>query len=600
MLLQLALTGLKRRFKDYLVLFSGLIVASMVFYMFLSLAVNPSFYRHNITIGAAYLSFIFGFGIVILSIITFIYLIYANSFLLSMRQHDYGMFLILGAKRGRISLLVILETVITGLLATCSGIILGLGFTGLVGKLLIGQLDLEIHHFQAFVPQAVLWTFVFFLVVFCLSALWNVQKLFRSRLLELLQEKQKPVKINQHPLWQILEAIIGLVLLAIAYAAMNSLGSLLFISFFVGFFGVLLGSYFLFHSFFSVLITALLKRRSFAYRRLRLFTLGQLKFRLPAYTRILTMTSVLFALALGAITVGGRFHSMQREFSKSSYYAVLVTQHEPATKHQLAKLHAPVMPIYHYKVTPKGRYLNQAEFRRQPLRGIRFQPQNSQYHDSQYHAYTYPLREVTRLSGQPGYLLNQLVHSTGTTKMLSSSRYRRIRGKERWFQLIHVPDLVKDYQTIKQLAKLEAKAQPASKDLLTQFGLTNYQAGLGLTSGFQFMGLFLGIAFLTMLASTLMFKVLSAASDDRLRYRMLIKIGTREQLLKRSIHVELASLFILPAVLGMVDVLVGLNMFKSLITRPWQGIWLPFLLFAMLYAGYYVLTVKLYERSVLN
>ncbi|MDN6029008.1 MAG: FtsX-like permease family protein [Lactobacillus sp.] len=596
MLLQLALTGLQRRFKDYLVLFSGLIVASMVFYMFLSLAVNPSFYRHNMTIGAAFLPFIFGFGMVILGVITFIYLIYANSFLLSMRQHDYGMFLVLGAKRGRISLLVILETVVTGLLATCSGIVLGFGFTGLVGKLLIGQLDLEIHHFQAFVPQAVLWTFVFFVAVFCFAALWNVQKLFQIRLLELLQEKQKPVKIDHHPLLQALEAVMGLVLLAIAYVAMARINpSMLMICFFTGFFGVLLGSYFLFHSFFSVLITALLKRRSFTYRRLRVFTLGQLKFRLPAYTQILTMTSVLFALALGAITVGGRFHSMQREFSKSSYYAVLVTQHEPATKRQLAKLHDPVMPIYHYKMTAKGRYLNQAEFRRQPLRGIRFLPKNSQYQ-----AYTYPLREVTRLSGQPGFLLSQLVHSTGTTKMLSNKRYARLRSKERWFQLIHVPDLVKDYQTIKRLARLEVQAQPASKDILTQLGLTSYQAGLALTSGFQFMGLFLGIAFLTMLASTLMFKVLSAASDDRPRYRMLIKMGTHEQLLRRSIHIELACLFILPAVLGMIDVLVGLNMFTSLITHPWQGIWFPFFLFTILYTGYYVLTVKLYERSVLN
>ncbi|EKP98227.1 permease component of an ABC superfamily antimicrobial peptide transporter [Lacticaseibacillus paracasei] len=45
MLTKLALGGLKNRFRDYAVLFSGLVIASAVFYMFMSLATNTSFLK---------------------------------------------------------------------------------------------------------------------------------------------------------------------------------------------------------------------------------------------------------------------------------------------------------------------------------------------------------------------------------------------------------------------------------------------------------------------------------------------------------------------------------------------------------------------------
>ena len=47
MLTKLALGGLKNRFRDYAVLFSGLVIASAVFYMFMSLATNTSFLKKN-------------------------------------------------------------------------------------------------------------------------------------------------------------------------------------------------------------------------------------------------------------------------------------------------------------------------------------------------------------------------------------------------------------------------------------------------------------------------------------------------------------------------------------------------------------------------
>ena len=138
MLTKLALGGLKNRFRDYAVLFSGLVIASAVFYMFMSLATNTSFLKKNSPIG--FTPFIFGFGAVLLAIITLVYIVYANSFLLSMRQRDYAMFMMLGAKGRKIAQLIFLETVAIGLLATVAGILVGMVGTTFVGQWLINTL----------------------------------------------------------------------------------------------------------------------------------------------------------------------------------------------------------------------------------------------------------------------------------------------------------------------------------------------------------------------------------------------------------------------------------------------------------------------------
>ena len=93
MIWKLSVTGIKNRLKDYLVLFSGLIVASMIFYMFLSIATNPVFISKDVYGRTAYLTYIFTFGIILLVIITSVYLVYANSFLLSMRNNRDTAFL---------------------------------------------------------------------------------------------------------------------------------------------------------------------------------------------------------------------------------------------------------------------------------------------------------------------------------------------------------------------------------------------------------------------------------------------------------------------------------------------------------------------------
>ena len=602
MIWKLSVTGIKNRLKDYLVLFSGLIVASMIFYMFLSIATNPVFISKDVYGREAYLNYIFTFGIILLVIITSVYLVYANSFLLSMRKHDYGMYMMLGAKSTRIGLLIFSETLLTGFLAVLLGITLGLGLTTIVTKVLVGKLGLEITHYKAILPSAIIGTLLFFVIIFLLGALGNMRKLTRTPIIDLLHEDQTPINLNHHPVLRGIEAICGVLLLAVGYYVMTLSTRYIYFLIPTALVTIIAGSFFVFNGVFTAIINYLLNKKSFSYRGINEFTLGQLKFRLQSYTKILTMISILFALALGAITVGLNFGSMKDETQKSFYYDATIVSQTPAVKKAEAKLTITNKQTYHYKEKGMHLYFNRAEFEKQPLKEMAVYFHDNQDNSPTYKVKTLATAKLDKPQTTENSIFSQMVPNGLPKKihLVSPKRWLSIDGQEKFVSYINVKDFVHDFPVINQIQKQQLRENRDYKDTYLNSKPYYYSNVLGFTSAFEFMGFFLGIAFLTMLASTLMFKVLSGAASDKVRYQMLHEIGARPRLLRSSVRKEIGTLFTMPAILGIVDVLCGLQLFRSLLKSPYHNIWIPFTIFIVLYLGYYLLTVTLYEKIVLT
>ena len=602
MIWKLSVTGIKNRLKDYLVLFSGLIVASMIFYMFLSIATNPVFISKDVYGREAYLNYIFTFGIILLVIITSVYLVYANSFLLSMRKHDYGMYMMLGAKSTRIGLLIFSETLLTGFLAVLLGITLGLGLTTIVTKVLVGKLGLEITHYRAILPSAIIGTLLFFVIIFLLGALGNMRKLTRTSVIDLLHEDQTPINLNHHPILRGVEAICGVLLLAVGYYVMTLPTNYIYLLIPTALVTIIVGSFFVFNGVFTAIINYLLNKKSFSYRGINEFTLGQLKFRLQSYTKVLTMISILFALALGAITVGLNFGSMKDEAQKGIYYDATIISQTPAVKKAEAKLTITNKQTYHYKEKGMHLYFNRAEFNKQPLKEMAVYFHDNQDNSPTYKVKTLATAKLDKPQTTENSIFSQMVPNGLPKKihLVSPKRWLSIDGQEKFVSYINVKDFVHDFPVINQIQKQQLRENRDYKDTYLNSKPYYYSNVLGFTSAFEFMGFFLGIAFLTMLASTLMFKVLSGAASDKVRYQMLHEIGARPQLLRSSIRKEIGTLFTMPAILGIVDVLCGLQLFKTLLISPYHNIWIPFTIFIVLYLGYYLLTVTLYEKIVLT
>lgn len=619
MLWKLSLTGIKSRFKDYLVLFSGLTFASAIFYMFMTLATNPAFLKGSLSIAFQITQIVFGFGIALLSIITFVYIVYANSFLLSMRQKDYGMYMMLGARTSKIGRLIFTETLVVGLLATLLGTVLGVALTQGVSSILISQLGLQIHKFVGFYLPALLWTIAFFAILFFLAAFWNRHKLVKSNIINLLHEDQKPVKLHRNKLWKFIEALLGIALLATGYWAMMHAAKLGTKTVPIAFFTIVFGSYFTFDSFFTAIIDLLRKNLSFKYRKLHSFTLGQLKFRLSDYTRILSTVSLLFALALGAITVGLNFNNMTEQAMQSTYYDVFLYNRNQKVDNQLKKVSVKSTTHFDYKmvVESKGKeknrvlYISENQLKNNKIMYQHYSRKNDVNH--------YDTRRLTvndfknkksDVAAEGEYQLVSLTpYIDAQAKVVSQAQYDQIKAKVNKIELLRVNNFRSNFNNIEKLQKLSVNQMISSPEAekdginvnLSNSKSAQYRLVSSMTSGFEFMGFFLGLAFLAMLASTLMFKVLSGANSDKPRYQMLWKVGTRKSLLKSSITKEIGILFALPAVLGVVDVLFGLQLFKSILgMNTYDKLWIPFTIFGVLYVIYYLLTVILYQHIVLQ
>ncbi|WP_338233028.1 FtsX-like permease family protein [Companilactobacillus muriivasis] len=596
MLNKLALSGIKHRMRDYSVLFSGLTIASAIFYMFMSLATNQNFLKSNSP--AAATSFIFGFGIVLLAIITIVYVNYANTFLLSMRQKEYGMFMMLGAKSSKISRMIFVETFAIGAISTLIGSAIGILATGFVSKWIINALDMQVKHFNSFYLPALLWTFAFFIIIFMFSAIRNSILLRRSKVLTLLNRDSQPVKIKRNGVLKAVQALLGLVLLILGYLTMWYIGQnagFIMVGIPIALVTIVGGTYFMINSFVTTVIGMLKRNTKYSQKGLNNFTLSQLSFRMNDYTKILSMVSIMFALALGAITVGLGFNNqIDNVVNGQNYYDVQLTNPDAAQQKRLKSLNIDKKNTYHFKSDKTNVYYQASEFEKQP---IGYSQIDTKTMVSKLRTSTNPSKNDnakyelmnTRMPDQRGHV----------AKFVSDQEYKAINAPETTTVLVKTNSFKNNLSEIKAISKAEVKRYPVLKnaggDKYSAYTMIN-----GFFSGLEFMGFFLGIAFLAMLASCLMFKILSGANGDVKRYNMLYKIGTRSKVLRSTINKEIAVLFSVPAILGVVHVLLGLQMFSAILYKPYAHIEIPFAIFIVLYLGYYFLTRYLYKKIVLK
>ncbi|WP_395386991.1 FtsX-like permease family protein [Pediococcus parvulus] len=591
MLFKLAFISVKDRWRDYLVLFSGLIISSAIFYMFEAIATNQAFIKGNISLGLA--TFVFQFGSVLLGIITLVYIVYANSFLMNMREHDYGLFIMLGGKKSRLGFLIFLETLLIGAISTVLGVVVGVGLTKGLSQLLMHELGVEVAHFTAWNTMALLVTFAFFIVIFFMASLINQHKLLHRPVLKLLHADtvaDKPIKLTA---WRYAEGGLGLVLIAGGYWAMAAIETLQLLSIPIALVTIVLGTYFLYHALFQILITGL-KRSRLAGKGLNSFTLGQLNFRIRDYTRILAVVSILFALALGAITVGMGYHRLIPSMaSGSSAYDLVVYKQTAKTKQLIQKLDLIKQVTYKRKIVGTTAYFDQMEFQETPFQVSRVKADAVVFKL----ATSEQLRSSSRVQEQ--FLSLQANYTLRQIRVVSHRNFLKIQGKSSQLTLLKTTGLAKNAGVLKQIAENQTNQFPGHMSIQQLGGAYPlYQVANVMFGGLEFVGFFLGLAFLTMLASCLMFKILSGVQPDRQRYYMLNRLGTRQNLIRRSIRRELGALFLLPGILGIIHVLFGLKMFVPLMGDPYVHLQTPFVIFLLLYLGYYLITLFIYEKLV--
>ncbi|WP_242270942.1 FtsX-like permease family protein [Bacillus cereus group sp. BfR-BA-01425] len=607
MLFKLSMSGLKSKLKDYIVLLVGLVMSISIFYMFQTLALNKTFLESNSIIRS--IGFVFQAGSFLLAIITFFYILYANSFLLSLRQKEFGMYMMLGAKKHKVTLLMFIETIVLGVASLAIGITVGVGLAEGIGQLLMKQLEFAGEGYKAFYLPSMTVTCIFFFALFVLSAIMNSIKLSRISVLQLVHADAQTERVAVKGKMTGLVAFLAVILLGIGYASMIYMEKLREMGILIALITTTAGTYMLFGSLLPVIIKKLKSNKKRSEKGLNAFTFAQLNFRINSLTKVLATVAMLVALGAGAISGGMAFkNNVIKTVDGSEIYDSIIHNPTAEEKKILDGISFKNKTEYRYKVDDKYIYYVKEDlekhkpFIRDGVGKENFgkykevsgeAPVAGAVQDQNEKAMPEEWEEAFRTI-QPYY-----IYKDHAVKIVDQKMYDTVNGKEGIVFIGKTDNFVAYTKEWKKLDELQLVKYKNIKAEQMSSKYQMYDMFYGLASGTVFMGFFLGIAFLAMMASCLMFKILSGASKDITRYQMLRKIGVRRELLTKSIYKELFLVFLFPAIVGIAHVLVGMNIFGFILVDPYFRIWVPIVIFVIIYAIYYFITVQLYKGIVL-
>lgn len=298
---KIAINNVKRSFKDYTIYFLTLTLAVCIFYGFNSIESQKAIIEmmnkdsdfmvtlNKLMAGTSvFVSFILG-GLII----------YANKILIKKRKKELGIYMTLGMSKGKISKILIFETLLIGVLSLMVGIILGIIVSQGLSVLAANILSFNVDKYEFIISvSAVVKSVVYFGIIYLLALLFNQFMISKYKLIDMLNasKKNEDVKLK-NTFVSVLIFILSVGLLGTAYTriidtGLNAEDSELLLTVLMGVIGTLL----FFFSLSSFFIHFMQKIKKIYLKDINIFILRQINNKIN--TNFLTMTLICLMLFL--------------------------------------------------------------------------------------------------------------------------------------------------------------------------------------------------------------------------------------------------------------------------------------------------------------
>ena len=261
--LRLALSNLRRNRRMVMPYFFATAVLSGMFFIIYNLIDSQSV--ANVIYGPT-LQGMLSIGINVMTFFTVIYMLYINSFLMSRRKTEFGLYGVLGLEKRHVGRIIFWEN----LILSGGGLLLGLVSGAVFGKLVFLILMRAMHSFapgSTFSPtlSALLSTAGVFLVIFLLTCLYNIFKVRVASPIDLLHGEAKGEK---KPRFTVPITILGVLTLGGGYALslMSAIPTIALLSFWPAVLLVIVGTLCLFTSGSVFILNRLRKNKKFYYQ----------------------------------------------------------------------------------------------------------------------------------------------------------------------------------------------------------------------------------------------------------------------------------------------------------------------------------------------
>lgn len=183
--------NIKKALEDYVVYFFTLVISSTLFFAFLSLT---SRYNDILAGDGNYSLALFQntirYAVLAVSIIFVALVRYISTYMLKQRSREFSVYMILGMEQRTIAGQFFGETFVFGIAAVFTGCIFGTVLSGMMTAFVLRTIG-GIGTFRlGFYPDTVLVTLLFFGMTFLCIGAWNIRKIYKIKLIDLLSEKK--------------------------------------------------------------------------------------------------------------------------------------------------------------------------------------------------------------------------------------------------------------------------------------------------------------------------------------------------------------------------------------------------------------------------
>ena len=186
--------NIKKALRDYVIYFFTLVISSTLFFAFLSLTS-----RYNDILGGdgnyslALFQNTIRYAVLAISVIFVALIRYINNYMLKQRSREFSVYMILGMEQSTVAKHFFGETFVFGMAAVAAGCFVGTILSGIVTTFVMRTITAAASFRLGFYSDTILVTLLFFAATFLLVGAWNVRRIYKIKLIDLLNEK----KINE-------------------------------------------------------------------------------------------------------------------------------------------------------------------------------------------------------------------------------------------------------------------------------------------------------------------------------------------------------------------------------------------------------------------
>lgn len=310
MFCKLAFSNVRKSFKDYTIYFLTLMFGVCIFYTFNSIdsqqaMLNISQSQQKILESltdiisglSAFISIILGFLI-----------LYANNFLIRRRKKELGIYLLLGCPKGRVSRILILETLIIGILALAAG--LGLGLAASQGLSIVSAklFEVELAEFHFIFSSAAFWkSILYFGVIFFVVIVFNTITISKYKLIDLLYAHRKNQTFRVRRTWvSVLLFLLSAACLAAAYTIFlrSGLANIMSPQFLLCILLGIIGTFLFFRSLSGFFLRLVQASPRLYYKGLNMFILRQMSSKINTTHVSMTIICLMLLVTIGTLSSG--------------------------------------------------------------------------------------------------------------------------------------------------------------------------------------------------------------------------------------------------------------------------------------------------------